>query len=125
MTPVPANTGNVRTSLRQVLVDSHISAVAIAVLLLWALSSASRVLWEPLSRVADFLLTGVAIGGVPYIPSKLDSADRLMLFTTLTYFFTALIGFGAAWLLSHWVYRVGPFRSLSKYRTQLVRRNRV
>lgn len=120
-----ANSERVKPSLRKILADSHISTVAIAVLLLWALSSASRVLWEPLSRVADFLLTAVAIGGVPYIPSKLDSADRLMLFTTLTYFFAALINFGASWLLSRWVYRVGPFRSLRNYRTQLVRRNRV
>jgi len=106
----------VRRSLRQILADSHVAAVAIAVLLFWALSSAIRIPWEPLSRVADFLLTAVAIGGVPYIPSKLDFANRLMLFNTLTYFFIALISFGGAWFLSRWVYRVGPFRSLSHYR---------
>jgi len=125
LTPMPANGESMKPSLRKILADSHIAAIAIAVLLFWMLSSAFRAPWDPLSRAADFLFTAVAIGGVPYIPSKLDFADRLMLFTTVTYFFTALISFGVAWLLSRWVYRVGPFRSLSNYRTQLVRRNRV
>ena len=105
-----------RRSLRQILADSHVAAVGIAVLLLWALSAAFRIPWEPLSWAADFLLTAVAIGGVPYIPSKLDLTDYLMLLSTFTYFLTALISFGGAWLLSRWVYRVGPFRSLSHYR---------
>lgn len=120
-----ANDESMKPSLRKILADSHIAAIAIVVLLFWALISVSRVPWDPLSRAADFLFTAVAIGGVPYIPSKLDFADRLMLFTTLTYFFIALISFSSAWLLSRWVYRVGPFRSLSNYRSQPARRNHV
>jgi len=122
---MPSNDESVRPSLRQILADSHISAIAIAVLLFWGLASTFRAPWDLLSRTADFLFTVMAIRGVPYIPSKLDFADLLLLLNTFFYFFTSLISFGAAWLLSRWVYRVGPFRSLSRYRTQLARRNHV
>jgi hypothetical protein len=47
----------VRPSLREILADTHIAAVAIAVLLLWTLDGTFQALWAPLSSVAGFLLT--------------------------------------------------------------------
>ena len=53
-------------SIREALIDSHISAVAIAVLLLWSINSGFLALSGPLYRGASFLLTAVAIFDVPY-----------------------------------------------------------
>lgn len=113
-----------KRSLREILADSHIAAVATAVLLLWSLYSGFHALWSPLWRAATFLFTAVAILGIPYRgPATIE--DRLMLTTTSVFLFSALISFAAAWLLSRWVYGVGPLRSLSKHRTRLARRNHV
>lgn len=112
-----------KPTLREILADSHISAVAIAALLLLSLDWGFRALWGPFSRVAGFLFNAIAIFGIPYFSLRLDSADRLILITTITYLFSALISLAAAWLLSRWVYGVGPLRILSTYRTRLTRRN--
>ena len=103
-------------SLRRILADSHVSAVAIAVLLLWSLDSGFRAL-------AVFLITAAAIRGVPYFSIRLTPADRLLLVKTLLYLLDALTSLAAAWLLSHWVYGVGPLRSLGRYGTRVTRRN--
>lgn len=52
--------------LRKILADSHVSAIAIAVLLFWALDSAFWALWGPLSRATSFLFKAVAILDIPY-----------------------------------------------------------
>lgn len=113
-----------KPSLREILADSHIAAVATAVLLLLSLREGIQALWNPLLRAAVFLSTAVAISGIPYI-GPYTIVDRLMLDTTLLFLFNALIDFVAAWLLSRWAYGVGPFRGLSKYRTRLARGNHV
>jgi hypothetical protein len=106
---------NMKRSLRQVLVDSHIAAVTIAVLLLWTIDGAFRALWGPVSRVVGFLFTAVAILDIPYFSPTLTLADRFMLITASVYLYTAAVTFSAAWLLSRWVYGVGPVRSLTRY----------
>jgi hypothetical protein len=115
----------VKTSLREILADSYVSAVAIGVLLYWSLYWGFTALWNPLARAASFLFTAVAILDIPYFSSAFTSADRLRLTTTLTFLFNAFVCFAAAWLLSRWVYGTGPLRSLSKCRTRLARRNHV
>jgi Zn-dependent protease with chaperone function len=115
----------VKPSLREILANSHIPAVAIAVLLLWSLNWGFQALWSPLLRVGDFLFTAVAILKISYFSPTLTGADLFMLTTTLLFLFNALISLAAAWLLARWVYGVGPLRSLSKYRTRLARRNHV
>ena len=114
-----------KPSLREILADSHIPAVAIAVLLVWSLDSVFRALWDPVSRAATFLFTAVAILDVPYYSHTLTGADRLALITTFAYLFSAFINLAAAWLLSHWAYGVGPIKSLSKYRISLSGGNHV
>lgn len=120
---MPTYEESVKLALRKILADSHISVVAIAVLLLWSLDWAFRALWSPLSRVIGFLVFAVAILDIPHFSTTLDVTDRFMLITTFSYLFGALVGLASAWLLSRWVYGVGPFRSLSLYRTRLTRRN--
>jgi hypothetical protein len=120
-----ANGECVKTSFREILADSHISAVAIAVLLLWSLELAANALWGPLSVAARFLFTAVAILDIPYHSPTLTRVDRLMWIATGFYLFKASMSLAAGWLLSRWVYGVGPLRSVSKYRANLARRNHV
>ena len=91
-----------RASLREVLADTHVATVTIAVLLLWTLDSAFRALWGPLSSVAGFVFTGVAILDIPYFSPALSGPDRLIVVTTLLYLCGAAISLSAAWLLSRW-----------------------
>ena len=114
-----------KPSFRQILADSHVSAIAIAVLLFWSLDSAFWALWGPISRVASFLFTAVAILDIPYVSHNLTLVDRFLWFTTLLHFFDSLVYLAAAELLSYWVYGIGPLRSLATYRTKLARRTHV
>jgi len=107
----------VKPSLREILADYHVSAVAIAVLLYWSLYWGLSALWSPLARAASFLFTAIAILDIPY--------DSFMLTTTLAFLFDAFVCLAAAWLLSRWVYGAGPLRSLSECRTKLTWRNHV
>jgi hypothetical protein len=116
---------SVKPSLRQILVDSHVSAVAIAVLLFLSLDSAFWALWLPLSPAANFLFTAMAILDIPYHSRTLTLTDRFSLFIAFSYLFNCFVYLAAARLLSRWVYGMGPLRSLSMYRTRLARRNHV
>jgi hypothetical protein len=116
---------NVKSSLRQTLADSHVSAIAVAVLLFWSLDSAFWALWGPVSRAVGFLLMAVAILDIPYFSRTLTIADRFTLFITFSSLFNSLVYLTAAGLLSRWAYGMGPLRSLSKYRTKLARSNHV
>jgi F0F1-type ATP synthase assembly protein I len=120
-----ANGECVKTSFREILAESHISAVAIVVLLLWSLDSTVKALWGPLSAAARFLFTVVAILDIPYHSPALARVDRLMWIATGFNLFNASMSLAAAWLLSRWAYGVGPLRSLSKYRANTARRNHV
>jgi hypothetical protein len=111
-----------KRSLSQVLADSHIAAVTIAVLLLWSLDGTFRALWIPVSRAVGFLFTAVAIFDIPYFSPTLTFADRLMLISTFYFLYSAIVSLLAAWLLSRWVYGVGPIRSLVVCRSKLAGR---
>jgi hypothetical protein len=65
-----------KTSLRQILADSHVSAVAIAVLLIWLIDSVFEALWGPILNAASFLFTAVAVLGLPYIPPIFSFSQR-------------------------------------------------
>jgi hypothetical protein len=115
---------SVKPSHREILADSHIPAVAITVLLFWSVESGLKALLRPFLRAVDFFPTAVAIRGVPYSgPNGIQ--DRILLTTTFVYLFDAVVSLFAAWLLSRWVYGVGPLRCLSKYRTRLARGDHV
>lgn len=110
-------------SFREVLDDSHVAAVAIAVLLLWSLDSGVRAFGRPLFLVANFLVNVVAVRGIPYGSGSFTFGESLTLIPSLEYLLSAATSLGACLLVSRWVYGVGPFRSLSKLRTRLARKN--
>jgi hypothetical protein len=115
--------GSVSPSFREILAESHIAAVSIVVLLVWSLTLGLQALWSPLWRAASFISTAVAILDIPSY--TFPRSDQVILLQTFTYLFTAFIYLAAAWVLSRWVYGLGPLRSLSKFRTRLARRNNV
>lgn len=110
-------------SLRETLADTHIAAVAIAVLLLSSLDSGFRALWPPLPRTIEFVVTAIAIRGVPYISPTFTVADWLTWGSAGAYFVYALICLAVAWLVSRWVYGVGPVQGLRRYGARLARRS--
>ena len=113
----------VKSSLREILAESHVAAIAVAVLLVWSFDALFWTFWLPLPRAATFLVTAVAIFGVP--SDSFTSSDRVTLIASCGYLFSACCSLVGGWLLSRWVYGVGPLSSLARYRTRLARRNDV
>jgi hypothetical protein len=114
-----------KLSFRQTLADSHVSAVAIAVLLFRSFEWTIEGLSEPFSRLLKFLVTAVAIFDIPFVSPTHGIWDRHMLVNSCFFFSYAITSVAAAWLLSRWVYKEGPIRSLSKYRGRLARSSHV
>ena len=111
-----------KPSLRQVLADSHIAAVAIALFLVWAMVDACRALWGPVVGVLEFLVTAVAIRDIPYFSPTLAAGSRARLVVWVSYLYLFLVHLSAAWLLSKWVYGMGPLRGLDEERRKLTGR---
>lgn len=107
-------------SFRQILTESRIPAVTIAVLIVWALDSGVRALKAPVFGIIDFVINVVAIGGIPYGSGRFFWGPWI---ASLSYALTAIVYLVAAWVLSRWVFRMGPFRSLRECCAKLVRRN--
>jgi hypothetical protein len=114
-----------RPSLRTVLAESHISDVAIAVLLFRSLASGIRVLGPPLAHASVFVFTAVAIRDVPYYSLALDIKDRLELVKMFGNLISCLIAAASASAFSRWMYNVGPIRSLSQRFNALRRSSHV
>ncbi len=110
-------------SLAQILAASHISAVAIAVLLIWSFDWGFRALLSLVIPAADFLVTAVAIRGIPFVSST--SVGGITWTLTVLYFLNAFMDFLAASFLSRWVYGVGLLRCLSRYGLILASRRHV
>ena len=107
------SSANTKRPLRDILVDSHVAVATIAVLLLWSMDGAFRALWPLLSRASQWLFTAIAILDIPYF--SMTIADRSMLLFSAWYFYGAIVSFSAAWILSRWVYGVGPLGNLVGY----------
>jgi hypothetical protein len=112
----------VKTSLRAMLAESNTATATIALLVLWSLDGLFQALWAPIFRVASYLFTAVAILDIPYFSPNLNFMDRGMLTLAVAYLYSAIVSFLAAWLLSRWVFGVGPFRHLFVYRRKLMGR---
>ncbi len=113
-----------QNSLCKTLIDSHVAAIVIAVLIFSALDAAFMGLWIPAFNIALTLLTSVATGIPPTLPS-FDNATRVLLPSTFSLLFVSLVYLLTAWILSRWVYGVGPIHSLGSYRTKLSRKTHV
>jgi len=110
-------------TFRQILFDSHVAAVAIAVLLVWSLSCILEGLWPPVFSAISFAMTAIAIRGLPFIPSRSSFSTRLIIFLSCDFLLRAFACVLAAWILSRWVYGMGPLSSLAMCRARLARRN--
>ncbi|HEV2484412.1 MAG TPA: hypothetical protein VGT08_02680 [Terracidiphilus sp.] len=112
-----------QATLRKVLIDSHVAAIAIAVLLAGAIEFVFIALFDPASRVLSFLTIAVATNSPPYIPRTVDYAARnVSLQASLFDLSVALNNLACAWLISRWAYGTGPMRILRNYRDKLMRR---
>ena len=114
-----------KPSLREMLANSYVAAVAIVALLIWSFDWVLDAFWDPILSAVSFLVTAVAVLGLPYIPPQFSFSQRGMLISTCFSLFNALTCLAAAWLLSRWVYGMGPLRSLRSYGQRLVRSNHV
>jgi hypothetical protein len=114
-----------KPSLKAVLAESHIAAVAIAVLLVWAIDKGLEGAFYPLMRfslwLADLAVTASVTGEIPYISTHLTVLDQLIWVPFIWEFLCGLMYFTAACVLSRWVFGGGPFQCLQEYGRQLRR----
>ena len=113
----------VRPSLRKTLATSRVGAVAIAVLLFWALYSACQLLWLPLLQIADYIAQSGILEGIIEWPPRHFSFGPSYIPNASFYSIFSVMSIAAAWLLSRWIYGTGPIRVLKTYRSILDRRN--
>ncbi|MGB9070491.1 MAG: hypothetical protein WCC21_18125 [Candidatus Acidiferrales bacterium] len=102
-----------------ILSESHVAAVAIALLLACSLEAAFTAVWGPLAHLLGYLMTAAAILDIPYFPRTLTPADRLESLVAAADLFYAFVYLVAACLVSGCVYGTGPLPVLSQYRTTL------
>lgn len=107
---MPLAIEGMKKSLHKMLIDSHVAAAAVALLLMFSGIDFVSALWMPFSRVGAFIATAIAILDIPYL--SLDLFTRLYLYESALRLVEALLGFGAAWILSRHIYGVGPLRCL-------------
>ena len=114
-----------QNSLRKVLIDSHVAAITIAILLALSLSTAFVALWG----FVDGVLYILAVEAYSFAHLNLAYATHFMLYeelnnlpVTLAILFSALVCMLTAWLLSRWTFGVGPLRTLGSYRDKLSRK---
>ena len=104
-----------KPSLRRVLADSHIAAIAIAIILLSALARIGSAALRPLMSAVWFIVNAIAIQDIPYISPGLTVVDRTNWAIDIWYAFAAPLLVAAAWALSRWAYGAGPIRTLRRY----------
>jgi hypothetical protein len=115
----------VQASLRKVLIDSHVAAITIVVLIFYSAVFFTKLAFamsEPALEVVFYIATAVAIRGIPSAPVTRYYITDYLLPATLPNLLFALIALAGAWLLSSWVYGTGPLRTLSNYRNKLSRK---
>jgi hypothetical protein len=114
-----------KPTIREILADTHVPAIAVALLLVWSLEEGIVALRDPVFYAAGYLFTAIGILGIPYSSPGFSRWERIITDSTLEYFYYAIIELIAAWLLSRWAYGTGPFRCLNTYWIWLNGRNRA
>ncbi len=110
-------------SLRKVLIDSHVAAIVIAILLAGTIGCVVDALLDPASRVLSFLTIAMATNSPPYLPRTIEFAAReVSLQIPLFNLSIAANNLICIWLLSIWVYGTNPIRVLSMYGDKLTRK---
>jgi len=110
-------------AVRRALDNSHVAAVAIAILLLSMVGSILQALRAPFWHLLYFIINALAILEIPHLSRTLTTSDWMELIPTLANLFYGLVSLAAAWALSKWVYGSGPLCSLRRVGSQLTRRN--
>jgi len=101
-----------RPSIRKILGDSHVAAVAVGVLIFLSVRWIAEVLPMPVADAVVFLASAVAVRGMP---SESGASSRFILATDCLILLSALVNLAAAWLLSRWVYGEGPLQVQGSY----------
>ena len=110
------------SSIRRALAGSHVAAVTIAILLLWTIDGAFRAFWPPFLRATNYVMMAVATLDVSYLHPKLSYVDRSVLLFSCLYVYGTVVSLSAAWILSLWVYRTGPFGVMRRYHVRFKER---
>lgn len=111
-----------RPTVREILADSNIASVAILLLLIRSIESGFRALGQPFVTSVEFLIEMVAIRGIPSYLGSFSLSYWISQLPTLSHFLNAGLNLSAAWVLSCWVFRVGPCRSLIECSAKFARR---
>lgn len=114
-----------RSSLRAMLAQSHVAAVAVALLLLYSISNLLRALWIPTERFLTYAGTALLIMDAPYYSQSLTIRDRGDLIFFCSYAYMGLTRLLGAWLLARWALGSGPLAALARYWSILNRRRHV
>ena len=104
-------------SIRRMLAESHSGAVAVTLLIVWALRDLLYALQAPAEHLLPYIGTAIAILDVPAPPSTLEI--RMVLLRSTRFLVVSLTEFGIAWFLSRLVYRNGPLTVLRTIRNEL------
>ena len=110
--------GRAMKRLRSVLIESHVTATAVAMRLLWSMDLGLRSLWGPIYGGVAFLFMAVAILDIPYWSPA--AATRTLL-SSVPDFLAAIMLLVCAWVLARWVHGEGPIRIFNRYRAKLGR----
>ena len=118
--------GTMKPTLRIVLADSHVAAVAIAMLVFFSIAWFCQLVWLPFSRVPNFLSDAypyfLDVQWVQYAYSR-DLRSTFGLQPFYVFLGSAIIEFTAAWVLSLWVYGTWPFEALIACHARLRRKD--
>jgi hypothetical protein len=109
----------VKRSLREILAESHIAAVMVAAFLSWSFYDIFQAFLPFIYNASNFVFTAIAILDIP--SSTFEISHSVM----FAYLYSAVASLLAAHILSHWVYRLGPFTALACYWSKLAWRNNV
>lgn len=104
-------------SLRRALAESHSGAVAITLLIAWALRDLLYALQAPTQHLLIFIGTAIAILDIPAQPSPWEV--RIVLLHSAEFLVFSVTEFAIAWFLSRIVYRAGPLKALRIARNEL------
>lgn len=108
-----------QASLRKILIDSHVAAATIAILIFLSLQGFYIAALQIVTRAVLFLQSAANHQGATRPPALDSTASMLVFIQGLLAAATILC---SAWVLSSWVYGMNPMRSLATCRNKLPRR---
>ena len=99
-------------TVRTVLIESHVAAVAILLLMSWSIADLLYALEPGIQHVLVFIGTAIAIVDIPTPPSPFEI--RMAVLRSSDYLIAALAQFGMAWVVSKALYKAAPISALRR-----------